>query len=1082
MIEWDGKHEGKTKNENFKKEVCIKVMNPEGGKNMGEKKEGMSRLRKKIVGMAIASMMVISMVLVIIPEGGADKPGDFSITSPSDGDEVYGTVTIEWGASEHADQYNVSITGVKIGDTTDTSYDWDTTTEPSDGDYIINITAYNATQHEENWANEITVKVDVPPVVDPEEIFVDEATTITVSKLKPKEVVNIEYYEAPYGPIEESKADLNGVAHFYDLTIDHNTTLIVRDDSTDGEDLPDDFVTVLGKTDLTVGVDKTEVVRGETTVIIVNVTRNGVPQEGVKIQIVDAAGEEVRYVTTGPNGEKKFDFFTDSAGIAKIYARLNVTGINTYTFQPGRKEGKPEHLGYANITVNPTPLNITITPSSVPAGFTKEDIKINITALGKVLSKEETEFKKDDITFWNKTTGDQVIVGGAYITGLTGPDAKGEFEFDVSSKTEVGTFTINVTFDWDKDGNDDYAGKGDLTLSKPADLNLITFLIDGAEITETNVSITKSAWQNGTKEVELRICGDCEDDKVKDAKITVTGAGLDLEFDNSIMIALGKYVFDISPKMAGTLTIDITNESIDYTLEKTITVRGAKIEVTTSKNDDKRITVDDTEDITIKLWDENDNPISNAKVAIAYYGGTENLWYLEGDGTLDKGKDGIYVNKSFKSGDPWKKLLVMADIGLDRYAYDVIEILPGHDLIAEESPIKALAGDLETTFTVNITLDNKSQNAEIYVMNETELDDFHEDSAKLTGKISSPTSAGTGNYTFKASKLASTQPGTYYVYVRTSDKKHDNFDNEPSFVLEKASVETSPTSLCKNVNTNDTVTFTVKWNDVLQNGTLRVIGVNPTGNLTYDDDSNAYIEIEIKDGKGEIKNVNATALGNITFKFEPKDGNLADAEGKLQIVPPTVSVDKNVIYLGEENTLTVTVTHDGTYLEGIKVRAKLPGRLLADLGTTDENGKIDAPIFPTGLGGYLTFEVAGEEISEPKVKIVIGLKIDAPSEVEEDTEITIKVLSRGGTAVEGATVTIGNWIGTTDDKGEVTYKPTEKGDYTITAEKDGYYPSEGVSTKLTVKEKPEVPGFEAVALIIGALVALLLVHRRRKRE
>ncbi|MCD4808028.1 MAG: PKD domain-containing protein, partial [Methanococcoides sp.] len=88
-----------------------------------------------------------------------------------------------------------------------------------------------------------------------------------------------------------------------------------------------------------------------------------------------------------------------------------------------------------------------------------------------------------------------------------------------------------------------------------------------------------------------------------------------------------------------------------------------------------------------------------------------------------------------------------------------------------------------------------------------------------------------------------------------------------------------------------------------------------------------------------------------------------------------------------------------------------------------------------------------------------------PEIVSEGDEITVTVTSRGS-LVNGVTVKSGNIVlGTTDDEGEVDYTFHADGDYTITAEKDGYTNGEASlevispddeSRKMSIEVLPEV--------------------------
>ena len=73
----------------------------------------------------------------------------------------------------------------------------------------------------------------------------------------------------------------------------------------------------------------------------------------------------------------------------------------------------------------------------------------------------------------------------------------------------------------------------------------------------------------------------------------------------------------------------------------------------------------------------------------------------------------------------------------------------------------------------------------------------------------------------------------------------------------------------------------------------------------------------------------------------------------------------------------------------------------------------------------------------------------------------------------------GTTIGTTDSNGEIEYEFEEDGTYIITAEKAGYIA--GSKTLKIEIEEEGVPGFELIALVLGALAAILLIRRRRKK-
>jgi len=142
------------------------------------------------------------------------------------------------------------------------------------------------------------------------------------------------------------------------------------------------------------------------------------------------------------------------------------------------------------------------------------------------------------------------------------------------------------------------------------------------------------------------------------------------------------------------------------------------------------------------------------------------------------------------------------------YSYALIRSEAAHDLTTAVSPATVLLGE-KTKFDINITRDGKAYGTdlEIYIMNATELQKFHDDYNELTGMVTA-TKVSEGNYTYSG---YFGEEGTYYIYIRTPDQKHDNLGNESTFAVTMASVTVNPSMLVKNVDKNMTLVFTVEW-------------------------------------------------------------------------------------------------------------------------------------------------------------------------------------------------------------------------------------------------------------------------------
>jgi hypothetical protein len=307
-------------------------------------------------------------------------------------------------------------------------------------------------------------------------------------------------------------------------------------------------------------------------------------------------------------------------------------------------------------------------------------------------------------------------------------------------------------------------------------------------------------------------------------------------------------------------------------------------------------------------------------------------------------------------------------------------------------------------------------------------------------------------------------------------------DNEPSVEATAADVSVSPSLLVKNVDADMVLDFTVAWNGEPVNGTLYIYGIAETASYEAYVDG-GMVEVPIVDGAGNLTNVTATGLTNdsnmITFGFVAEvSGSLEiEANGDMEVVPPTVTITPQQIFLADENLITLTVTHPLTNdpVPDMAVTAALPSGIM-NLGETDSNGKVSFGIIPS-VTGFVTLMVEGDEVDQ-EIEIGIGLKVVVDSDLEVKKEVTITVTTRGGTLVEGATVKFGDeTVGTTDENGEIKYEPEDDGDFTITVSKSGYA---SASKTVTVEEGPGTPGFALFGAILGVLAALLIVRRRRR--
>jgi len=753
-------------------------------------------------------------------------------------------------------------------------------------------------------------------------------------------------------------------------------------------------------------------------------------------------------------------------------------------------ENYPNAFGYDVMTVNVVAPNITLLNNNAVGGFDIGYVSFEITYPEdgtQLLPGNDYNisiYKDGELYAWVNTTGD---------------DNTAKVDFTVNGKIlnltsgmwEAGDYTLKVKVDVTGDGNWEYIGETDYTVQAAPEVN--TKLLSSSQIDVLDPT-------NNSQVIQIQIFGK---NMTTYGNMSNLGIGVDMEnvterikVEGDVLYTPPKEAYEywkngiwnitvFPTKGNGKIYVNVSWPGKEATAGETVTVNKGGV-VTA---DPATIIVDTPTDITVDVKDNYGNIIANAQVTM-YYEDTTTMYALDGqvtngsiigDGSAGKGQGGTY---SFHISSDYaaRNIIVVATFqtpgGETFYGYAKIRSQPAHDLNLAFAPANIMAGEM-TTCTVNITRGNESyeDNFKFYILNTTELQKLHDGELDIT----TMTPVHEGNKADDTFELLETEPGTYYVYVTTQDRKHDNMNNEPSFEVSRVTVTTTPSLLVKNVDKNVTLTFNVAWNGEDVNGTLYVNGIKEVASYeTYVE--NESIEVEIVNGTGSIDNVTAIATGEVTFKFkaETEESEAVDAEGSLEITTPEIEIlepAEKVAFLAEENLITIQVKHPltGRGVAGLDVEIITPTR--ADpvpVGKTDENGKLIFGIVPLQTGTIKVL-VGGEEAGE--ITIWVGLKIVMSSEIEKDNEVTILITTKGGKPVEGATVKVGGTtIGTTNANGEIKYKPTEEGTITVTAEKDGYY---SATKTVEVKKGAESPGFEFVGIAI-AIALVALIARRRK--
>jgi len=321
-------------------------------------------------------------------------------------------------------------------------------------------------------------------------------------------------------------------------------------------------------------------------------------------------------------------------------------------------------IPYHSIDVAPddSPIVAVDSPDEIVSGFNQtlnitvkntwdddyyDEMIIHVTGL-------ETTFKGD---YYDDD--DIIVVHDTGADWITENEKYAHYEFKIKFN-ETGTGTIIVTHPSNNSQYDDIddleaniTGSTTFTVVSPEEMTII--VENMPDKVEVNLDADGDSppddcdWINVSTDVTIIIYGEDQDD-LNNATIEITGCGVDIKIDEDEAVADGywnsdgNYTVPISPERAGTLTITVSNDTNNLSYSKDYSIGGLSGSVTTSEGDDKEISVESTETITVSI------PIGGqyAEVHLTWF---DEDWDIAnnicvndsvGDNTAGNGLNGIY--------------------------------------------------------------------------------------------------------------------------------------------------------------------------------------------------------------------------------------------------------------------------------------------------------------------------------------------------------------------------------------------------------------------------------------------------------
>ncbi len=707
--------------------------------------------------------------------------------------------------------------------------------------------------------------------------------------------------------------------------------------------------------------------------------------------------------TTGSNGRAILNFDTVDGSAGTWYIGTEIAGAS-YRIDETEQLDIPDFISYASFTVESDDrarLDIE-SPDEIVSGF---DTTINVSAYVSDPDDPDNEYYYQlnmHVTGIDAYYGgmeydkDDIITVNAVHTGNSSNDKYAYYEFDIIfNKTGTGTIIAtypennSVYMQWNnKDLLANITGTKTFSVVSPAEMTIIVDdMVEEVLIDDTDAC----EWYNISTTITVNVFGDNQDDPMN-ASIEITGCGLDISIDeedaidDGYWIDNGVYEIEISPKTAGTLTITVTNDTDDKTTSKDYTIKGLFGTVTTSIGDDLEISVESAEKITATVTNGQ-----YSEVHVTYY--DENWVFLSclndsvGDNTAGNGLNGIFEFdiESDDIEDGVGYIVVAASAG-SNYLYDIVEVVPVHDLdIQIISPVNAT--DLSLTVGLEHDFEIKIYNPDGELMEDvdTVIGEILNEDEDVLQTVEFDEKTGS------VWKILNWEPwyaGTL-VITATNDTGVNEHDGNVSLDVGLATISYSPGTATAGIDTEDLdvdITGIDANGNPLPEGTTIYLNIEDDWSLTLDDDTITLDEdaagtFTITEVGDNATKINATLLD---YYYEDIDGNKTN--GEFMVDYPDFTVTPSEIYINYPTEITIIANdNEGNPIEGLNLTL-LPssGGVLSvqpDPVETDEDGMVVLSISPQA-SGKLNVTIARD------VKYVNG-QLNWTNAVITDTYVTV---------------------------------------------------------------------------------------------
>jgi hypothetical protein len=709
-------------------------------------------------------------------------------------------------------------------------------------------------------------------------------------------------------------------------------------------------------------------------------------------------------------------------------------------------------------------LNISVYNDSSWTGTPFDEMNLHVTGLECTF--EGTLYEEDEVV---------TVADSNNVTGYSSNEKYAYYEFDIIFE-ETGSGQIIVTYP----GNNSYyedmddleaniSGSTTFTIGSPDDMTIIVKGMPEGVVVVPEPGHS-CCWKNDSTDITIEIYGSEQDDEMN-ASIEITGCGLDIEADEEdkeYWQSKGVYVIPISPKTAGTVTITVSNDTENISTSKDFSVKGLSGSVTTSDGDDLEISVETSESITATITSGQ-----YAEVRLCKF---DEDWAYEGcvndtvgDGTAGNGLNGVFdffPDEDFLENVGF--IVVAANAG-EYYMYDIVEIVPIHDLV-----ISMLDPDNVSDQILTCGLEHDWE-FRVLDLNGSIVDDVDDVEGELIdeeGDVLQTMSYANGDIKKKSGNIWYFDDwvphfGCEFVLTAVNNSGENEHDGNVTIDCGKAVITYSVEAVTAGIGTEN-VTVEVMGVDAVGNllpdGTKLFVTIEDAAGTDTDPVDGEYFTLD-EDGEGEFDidcvgdksgKINVTLQGAYDTDYM---GNTT--EGEVLVIYPNFDVNPPYVYINEVNELVITATdYQGNPIKGINVTLISSSPLVEgqpDPQETDANGQVILSVSPSNSGSYnvtiarnVSYDNNGQlmwtndVITDSSIDIIgrksLTITVSQSPIFEKDT-LTVTITS-GATPVSEVSVKFAGETVLTDSAGKATFTVPDPGVefvvYTITAEKARY--------------------------------------------